>query len=115
MEDILGTQVAASAIIVWIIQKLKGAKWVPFITQDSGALNRIIAVLGAAATTAGIHFSFDTTGGVLTVTGVTLMNVGIFAWDILRSTIFQEIIYRSSVKPLQGKIQTDPLPEKPEI
>lgn len=100
MHDVIGTQVTVSAVAVYLLEKAKKAKWFPLVQAGSPAVNRVVAVLVALATAAGIHFSFD--AGTLTVSGLTGENFIHLAGEAIRAFVFQEGIYQTVIlKPQQ--------------
>ena len=96
--EALSNQILVSAVGVWILERLKQAPWFPWIQAQSDRAQRWAAVLIALLATAGIHVSFESEAGVLTVTGLAVTNVAHFAWHAMKTFIFQELIYRSTLK-----------------
>jgi hypothetical protein len=94
----LASQVTASGIVVWVLQSLKKANWFPWITEHSDTVTRIWAVVLAAATSAGISYTYDPSAGMLTISGATLAGVLSFLWKVVSALVFQELIYRGAVK-----------------
>ena len=109
---LITTQVTASAVIVWLLQRLKQSKYFPFITAESAKLNRYLAVCASALAAAGIHFNFNHDAGTLVISGLLLSNLLHFAGAWLRSFVFQEIIYQAAVKNGDG---TAPKPSQATI
>lgn len=101
-ESLVSTQLTASAVVVWVIQYLKGAGWLKFMTCDTGKLNRAVSAIFALLTAAGIHTTFDSTAGVLTVTGITLVNGVHLVWAAAQQFVGQEIIYEMVYHPRKG-------------
>ena len=101
-QNVLGSQVAISAIIVWIIQRLKAAKWIPQMSQRTDAINRGASAVCALLAAAGITWSFSVSTGTLTVTGLTISNVLQIVWTAVQQFVFQEVVYRSSVKSVNA-------------
>lgn len=99
MADLVTTQITASAVVVYGVEMLKKSPWFPWIHRSSDAVNRTIAAAMAVATALGIHAKFDAEHGTLLITGLTLASVAHFAFDWLRSLVFQEMIYKGVVKP----------------
>jgi hypothetical protein len=91
------TQLTASAMVVWILQQLKKAKTIPWVSVETDKLNRWLAVLGAALASIGIHYTFDHTAGVLTITGLTLTGILTGTWHWFQSYVVQEALYRATV------------------
>jgi hypothetical protein len=96
----VATQVTVSGIVVAAIQWLKSSKLFPWITAETATLNRIIGVVAAVATSVGVHITWNhgnLPGSYMVgVTGLTLMGILTGAFDVLKSLVFQEIIYRST-------------------
>jgi hypothetical protein len=85
----------ASAVTVWLIQKLKEASWFKMLTPSSTTMNRLASVVAAILTATGIHVAFNS--GTLTVTGLTgmaILTAGI-AW--VKSFVMNELIYQGIV------------------
>ena len=99
MADIVTTQITASALVVYALELLKKASWFPWINRSSDVLNRMVSGILAVATALGIHTKFDAQHGTLLITGLTLASVAHFAFDWLRSFVFQEMIYKGIIKP----------------
>ena len=101
MENLVLTQLTASGLVVWLMQKLKGAKSVPQVSQSTDGLNRVLAVILATAAAAGIGYGYTWEAGTFTfsVTGLTVTAVLGFGWKVVTGLATQEIIYRAAVKP----------------
>jgi hypothetical protein len=97
------TQVTVSGIIVALMQWLKNSKWFPWLTAESSKVNSFVAAAAAAAGAIGVHLAWNH-GAIpgtymIEVSGLTLMGVlgGIWAW--LKMFVYQQIIFRATVKP----------------
>jgi hypothetical protein len=100
VTDPILSQITASSLAVWILQRLKGAAWFSALTEDSGLLVKWgFAALAALITTAGISWTYDPTGGSLVVTGLTLAGVSTLSWAFLQSWFVQQLVYHGAVKP----------------
>ena len=90
----------ASAVSVWVIQRLKHATWFQMLTPSTVTLNRLASFIAAAATATGIHVAFS--AGTLTITGLTLSGIAaaVIAW--FKSYVMNELIYQGVVKKPQG-------------
>jgi hypothetical protein len=100
VTDAFLSQFTLSAILVWLMQKLKEAPWFPVWTAKTQlnvqrAYAAVVAALGAVA----INVSFDATAGVLTVTGLTVANVGGSVWSWVQSFVMQQGWYHGIFKP----------------
>lgn len=95
--ELMGAQVTASAVIVYLIQLLKGAKWFPWLDDGAKKVNRFIAIVLAGVGAVGIHTQFDSEAGILTITGLTVAGIVHGAGEWIRAVVFQELIYRGVV------------------
>jgi hypothetical protein len=98
----LGTQISMSAIAVAFIQWLKNSPLMPYMHAGSDWANRIVSFTLAAASAVGIHMAWapgaQAGDYTITVTGLTLAGVSLMAWGIVKSMVFNELIYRGTVK-----------------
>jgi hypothetical protein len=94
MQDLVVSQVTLSAVVVVVLQWLKRSPWFPWLTDRTEKAKHVAAVLGAAATAVGVHYTYDASIGTLTITGVTLAGIGHGAWHWLQSYAFQESLYK---------------------
>lgn len=96
---VVTNQVAVAAIASYVLQVLKRTRWFPLLSNASSAAAQrwasAIVALGAAA---GIHFAWDTTGGVLTITGLTVANGLHLAWDAFQQYVLQHFAYHLGIK-----------------
>lgn len=99
----VATQVTISAIVVAALQWLKGSSWFPWLTTESEKANRAVAAVLALASAIGIHLAWnhgDVPGTyMLQVSGITLMGIAGGVWAWAKSFVFQQIIFRATVKP----------------
>lgn len=100
VTDPILSQLTASSIAVWLIQRLKSAPWFPALDANSSVVvQRVFAVATATLTTVGINWSYDASLGVLTVTGLTVAGIADALWAFLQSLVAQQVIYHGVVKP----------------
>lgn len=68
-------QFTASTLVVWLIDLLKRSPWFPWMTKHTSGINRFAAIVGAALTSAGIHFAITPTsdGYTMAITGISLV------------------------------------------
>ncbi len=100
----LGTQVSLSAISVAFIQWLKNSSLMPYMHAGSDWANRIVSFVLAAASALGIHMAWTAGSNAgdytLTFTGLTVAGIALTGWAIVKSMVFNELIYRTSVKSI---------------
>jgi hypothetical protein len=94
----ISAQVVASALTVWLIQWIKKIKQIPWISDDSAKLNRLISALLAAGTAVGIHATFN--NGTLVITGLTLLGILTAAFNWLKAFVMNELIYQAAYNRL---------------
>ena len=93
------SQLTASAIIVWVIEKLKGASWFPVLTpQSSERFKQIIGAIAAALTAVGITYQYNPDLGVLTISGLTISSMAQFVWAWAQNFVSQQVLYHGVVK-----------------
>ena len=100
--SVLSTQITLSALSVALIQKLKASSWFPLFHDASDWANRGVSAVTALLTAIGIHLTW--THGqlpgtyMISVSGATLVGVAAGAFAVIKSVVFNELIYRSTVK-----------------
>lgn len=85
----------SSSFLEW----LKRNRRITFISDRlAWGAQRLLGVVLAFGTAAGIQMSFDATAGVLTVTGLIWPSIFAALQDSLRQFVMQEVTYRVAVK-----------------
>jgi len=107
--NILGTQFTLSAVVVWLIEKLKASKAMPFINTETAKLNRLLSIVLAFLSALGIQYSYafnhQTGTLILTINGLLLANILHFAWTWLQNFVMQQAIFKTRIMHLtQGKV-----------
>ena len=90
-------QFTGSTLVVWLIDWMKRSNKISFINENTAALNRICAVIGATITAAGIHFSMEATAtGVYTISlsNISIETVTHFIQGFLVSIATQQTILK---------------------
>ena len=93
MESDITAHLTIGAVIVYAIERLKSLAWVRWITPDTKILNAWLSATLAAAAAVGISVTFDPTGGVLTITGLTLQGTLTGIWEWLKQYAVQQLLY----------------------
>lgn len=99
MTDQLLSQLTASALVVYTLQALKKAAWMPWLTDRTHTLNRLVSALGAALTAVGIHLSFDSTTGTFMATGLTLTALGHGLWEWINQFALNQLLFDGVIMP----------------
>ncbi len=108
MDQLLQNQIGIGFLVVWLLQRAKAAGWLKFINDDTGKLNRFLSALAATAATVGMTAHYDPSGGVLTLSGLTVANAASFLSTLLSQGAIQEVLYRAGFK-------TKPAPVDPAV
>jgi hypothetical protein len=107
-------------IAVWLIQKVKAARWFPWLTENSATANRIVAYAIALLSTAGITWQWQAAQGELIIKGLMWSTIIQGIWTGAAGIVTNELTYLF----LQIKQQTTstgrtvgaaPVPEPPPV
>lgn len=104
----LANMVTAAAVSAWTIKKLKEWNRVPFINQNSDAINRTVSVGFAFITTLGLHIAFhdDATGahhgGILEIGLPSTTEFLNALWRMLGSFMLQQGALRGFMEHEKG-------------
>lgn len=105
-QQVLGSQLAMAALLAYLLKWVQRSEWVPWISEHTRGLNRVLTGLMSLVATIGISYSFDTTTGVLTISGLHLSSIaaGLFEW--VKQWAFQQaasdiVITRSIAQDVQ--------------
>jgi hypothetical protein len=97
-----GNELVWSAVLAWFSSKAmewaKNSKIVPWLTAESDTLNKWVARVVALVAAVGVHFTFDSTAGVLTITGLTLVGLRDSGLEYARQLMLQSIAYQKFIK-----------------
>lgn len=98
------TTVSAAAMAVWLLQKAKSCKRLQWINENTGTLNRILAVATAGFAAIGVHWVMTGSlldGGTITIAFPSLasMIVGLFHW--FQQFAIQELTFQAVVRPAE--------------
>lgn len=99
-----------------ILQALKNSKAITFLGDGAqhAKANAVAAAVLAGLSSLGIHFAFDATAGVLTVTGLHAASVMHGLWQWVTQYVVQHLAYKSAIVPVElavknGRLLTDVL------
>jgi hypothetical protein len=93
----------SSTFLEWI----KRNRSISILSERSAWIaQRLIGIALAFGAAAGIHASFDGAAGVLTVSGLLWPDVASALGETVRQWVFQEISYRTAVKPYHSDRST---------
>ena len=108
MTDIQ-SMLVLNAILVWILQAVKSSKYLPWITAETQAINKLASALLAALASAGMVFSVVHTGsggtGEITLhyAGVTTLSLANFLWHWVGNYAIQKGWFKLFTLPSAAK------------
>lgn len=98
MNDIaLSNQIPLALLSAYGLQWLKGSRFFPWITAETQTLNRWAGAVVAFCASVGVLVSFDHATGVLTISGLTAVNLGHVAWRFAQQWLLQQAAYKGVV------------------
>lgn len=104
--SVVGVQLSWAVINAYVIQWLKKANFIPGVTFDTANINRVIAILFAAAASSGIGIVYDKSAGNLLITGISIVAIYHFISGTVQQFALQHAIYKGIIAPpLAGPVQ----------
>jgi hypothetical protein len=88
------TELTSSAIVVFAIQKLKSAKWFPWIEAGKKTGSRVASVIGATMTAIAVNYSWNPQTRVISIAIPTLGVFLLACWHWLNHFATQELMYQ---------------------
>lgn len=85
----------SSTALEWI---KRNPKWSVISSSTHFWVQRGIGVLLALAAALGVHYTYDPSAGVLTVTGLTTAGIWTMGVETTRQYVIQEMTYRTAIK-----------------
>lgn len=86
----------SSAIVVYLMQRLKQAKWFPLVQADRAKLNRLFSMGAAAIGAMSVEWVWDPAARSFTVHIPTLWVAVVGLWHWLNHYAMQETIYQAT-------------------
>lgn len=111
-ENVLATQVTAGAIIAFVTNWMKNSKYMPWITQETKTISRLVAVVLSAATAVGVNVVWNGTDHTLLISGLTLYGIVGAFWALAKQYAFQHLA--GQVMYSQQKNQSEVKPVAPQ-
>ena len=81
------------AIVVWLIQWLKGASWFKPLAPHTATLNRVVAFAVALAQAAGVTWHWNQVAGQLVISGLMWATIEQGIWTALAALVTNELVY----------------------
>jgi hypothetical protein len=100
ISNVAMTQFTSSAVVVYLMQKVKSAKWFPLVQNGRAMLNRVTSIVAAALVSIGISWSWTKDAATGTHT-LIIMNIGLWTvlhgfWHWLNQYALQETVYQAT-------------------
>jgi hypothetical protein len=100
VANIAITSFTSSAVVVYVLQKLKSASWFPWLQAGRAMLSRAVSIGAAAIAAIGINYTWsvnpDGTHN-LVLMNLSLASIALGAWHWLNQYAMQETIYQATV------------------
>ena len=82
---------------VYLIERLKASKYVPFLTADSATLNRWVGILAAGVAAGGIHYEWDPQARILGFAIPTAAAAAHGVWQWFLQWALQQYFFKTGV------------------
>jgi hypothetical protein len=105
--NIAMTTFTTGALTVAALNWLKQSPWFPWITKERNTLVRILSIVAATASSAGIGHIWNSADHSLVISGLTLPNVVGFAWAAVKQFAMNETLFQVTKKPPTNVEQAD--------
>lgn len=102
VDTVLSQQIPLAVISTYLIEWLKTTKYFPFLSKETEKLNRYAGVIIAALSSVGILVTFDHTAGILTISGLTAINLLHVAGRFIQQWTLQQVAYKTVVSSKQS-------------
>ena len=96
MTTELSSQIAVAAVITWVLESLKNWEKIPWLSDSTPTINRIVAIAMSALGALGISCKYDKDVGSLLCTGITLTSMGHFLWTWLSQYAITHWFYKGT-------------------
>jgi hypothetical protein len=115
VSNVVMTQFTSSAVVVYLMQKVKTAKWFPLVQQGRATVNRMVSIVAAFLVAVGVSWtwSLDQSTGThtLVITGLSVYALLHGAWHWLNQFALQETVYQATVNKVSVTTDaTDSIP-----
>ena len=97
--NIAMTTFTTGALTVAGLNWLKASPWFPWITKERNTLVRILSIVAATASSAGIGHIWNASDHSLIISGLTLPNVVGFVWAATKQFAMNETLFQVTKKP----------------
>lgn len=105
-ENVIATQLTLGLIGAGFLQWLKSRTYLPFVNQNSGALNHFVLLATSALGGLGIHAAWNSAGHSLTITGLDAAAIAGAAWLWAKQWTVQFLVHRGVFGAVAGTTPT---------
>lgn len=114
VANVAVTEFTTSAVAVFLLQKMKSAKWFPFLEAGKAWASRIASVILAGVGAIGINYVWTThqgTAGIF-IAWPGWIAIGIALWHWINHYAMQETIYQATAnKVMVSSVNTAAMKE----
>ncbi len=86
----IGSQLSAALLVAYVLQWAKQSNVVPWISEHTKGLNRVLTGLTSLVAAVGISYTFDASTGVLTIGGLHASALATGAWTWVQQWALQQ-------------------------
>jgi hypothetical protein len=109
VQNVALTTFTSSAVVVYLMQRLKRAKWFPLVQEDRAKLNRLFSIGAAAIGAMSVEYVWNPSTRNLGIHIPTLWVAIVGLWHWLNHYAMQETIYQATANS-QSPLFTGALP-----
>lgn len=89
-SQMISSQLAGAALLAYLLQWIKSTKLLPWVSEHTKGINYALTGVMSLVAAVGIHYQFDSTSGVLTISGLHTSSVLHGLWEWLKQWAFQQ-------------------------
>ena len=89
-SHLVGSQLASAALLAYLLQWVKNSNLVPWVSEHTKGINRAITGVLSLIAAIGVHYTFDSATGVLTIGGLTAGSIVSGLWSWISQWAFQQ-------------------------
>lgn len=101
-EQLITSQLASAALMVYLLQWVKRSRLIPWVTEHTKGLNRMLNAMLAMAAAVGIHYHFDAEAGQLVISGLYGQSIAQGVWEWSKQWAFQQASFDMIFAKTQG-------------
>jgi hypothetical protein len=88
--QLISSQLAGAALMAYVLQWVKRSRLFPWVSEHTVGIQRALTAVTSLLAAIGIHYSFDSTAGVITITGIHAASIAAGLWEWAKQWAFQQ-------------------------